>query len=330
MLRVRKSNQKYLYSDYFVGMSLDATSSTAFTAEVFYSTVVFHSAGAIINEIDNLLLQYMKSSTAYSITTYNAPLPKASTGSASSSTFLDVLPCLDIMPLSLLNFLNSILIGFIIGILTMHISREKINGSKQLQILSGTNYSSYWLANYLFDWPIAFFNLCSIVIVIVIMSAIRNDSTNELWAIGSNSKAGYLFFFLWVSSFSWLNYAYVWSFFFKSDIVSFIVLAILMGMMAFFDVIITFIQILFVSYSGKSTGPSMFISAIRYIIAIFFPNVTVKRAIYDLKVQGNTFCIDAANLALASKPSYTQKETNQTYYDILRQSNLYVISDGLE
>ena len=53
----------------------------------------------------------------------------------------------------------------------------------------------------------------------------------------------------------------------------------------------------------KNQGTSIF-TGIRYLMALFFPNVTVKRAIYDLKIRDNSYCIAKINSYLNSNYYY--------------------------
>ena len=163
-----------------------------------------------------------------------------------------------------------------IAIMTMNISKERINGSKQLQLLSGTHYGTYWLSNYLHDMPIYIFNVVSLSIVLVIVNAVKNDSSNEMDAIAGNSDSmGAFFLLLLISSFTWCTWAYLWSFLFKTDIIGFVVLLILLGFLTFFEGILTFLQILLVDGKGKQTEGSALVSAIRGLLALVFPNITV-------------------------------------------------------
>jgi hypothetical protein len=297
VLTLRKKSLDYLRRNYFGGMSLYLTTATTLTATFYYSSLAYNSAGIMLNEIDNLILQLIKGSTSYSITTFNEPIVSSSSYSLSNTNFLDLLSCIDIIPFTLIDFFTSMIVAFIIAIMTMHISKERINGSKQLQYLSGTHYMTYWISNFLYDWPIFFLNISCIMIVLVIMGYGLNDSGNEVYGIGTNSSLmGQLFFLMVLSSFSWCMWAYVWSFLFKSDIVGFIVLLIGLVLIAFMEGIMSFMQLLLNGGNG-----SRFVSGLRGLLALFFPNVTVKRGMYNLKIQSNSFCISVVNTYLGGK-----------------------------
>jgi hypothetical protein len=40
---------------------------------------------------------------------------------------------------------------------------------------------------------------------------------------------------------------------------------------------------------------------LRYVFLLFFPNVTVKRGLYNMKIRQNTYCINSLNNILKSK-----------------------------
>jgi hypothetical protein len=117
---------------------------------------------------------------------------------------------------------NSIIVAFIISILVIHIARERLNGSKQLQMLSGVHYGTYWLANYLFDLTICLINISLMVFILKVVSLAKNDLTSEVFAVSAGDSLGYFFLLLLFSSFAWCSLAYFWSFFFKSDIIGFV------------------------------------------------------------------------------------------------------------
>lgn len=176
--------------------------------------------------------------------------------------------------------------------------RERANGSKQLQFLTGTHYVTYWTSNFIFDLCVYFIIVSSMMIALKIVNAIRNDPSAEIYPIASDDSLGYLFFLMLVAMFSWCSYAYMWSFLFKSEIIGFVVLAILLGFMAFLDVIWIFLQLLLLNGGTEPTDGSRAIQGIRYVFAVLFPTVTIKRGFYNLKIQNNTYCIKNVNAYL--------------------------------
>jgi hypothetical protein len=135
-LKLRKDNIQNLVSSYYTGMSFNIVNSSQLYAHAYYSTYAYHSPGIIINEISNLILAYYSSNNlTKSIKTVNSPI--SSNSSQNGNDFLSFLPCLDTLPLSIFNFINSIIVALIISIIVIHVGRERVNGSKGLQLLSG-------------------------------------------------------------------------------------------------------------------------------------------------------------------------------------------------
>lgn len=300
VLEWRKSSYSNFLNNYYVGMSLNLTSSNTLSASIYHSSLAYHSSANILNEIDNMILTLMTNDNTKSISTLNVPIASNSSLSG-STTFLDVLACLDSLPVSFLSLLNGFIVAFMASTMIMHLARERCNGSKQLQYLSGIHYVTYWVSNYCFDLIIFVFNISSMVFILKIVNLIKNDSSSEIYPIAVDETLGYFYLLLLISSFSWCTWSYLWSFLFKSDIIAFVVSIIFLAFMAFLDVIWLFIQLLVLNGSKTATTGSNIMSAIRYIFAILFPSVTVKRAIYNLKIRSNTYCVEAANTYLIGK-----------------------------
>ncbi len=190
----------------------------------------------------------------------------------------------------------------------MHVSKEKINGSKDLQLLSGTHQITYWASNYLFDLSLCLYNAGLLIIVIASVGTVRDTSlvsmSSEVSVTAQWPTIGYVVLILFLSSLSWPLYGYCWAYFFKSDVTAFVVLLLLLSVATFLDVIFSFIQIF-----AHITTPSMaadsalplFMFVLRILLSIFFPNVTIKRQLFDLRLRSNNYCIDILNNIIKSK-----------------------------
>jgi hypothetical protein len=53
--------------------------------------------------------------------------------------------------------------------------------------------------------------------------------------------------------------------------------------------------------SGQSSIMSTLLNLSRYLFAFLFPNVTVKRALYNIKINKNFYCITSLNNILQGK-----------------------------
>ncbi|CAF0703608.1 unnamed protein product [Brachionus calyciflorus] len=309
VLSQRKNNIKNLLNNYYMGFSLNMINTSQISMTGYFSSMAFHSSANIINELDNFLLTFLTNDLSRSIKTENVPLASNNTLSGTNN-FLEVLACLDSLPVSLLNFMNSIIVAFMIGVMVIHIGRERTNGSKQLQLLSGIRSSTYWLSNYLFDMVIHLINITLIVIALKVVDVIKNDPTSESNAIAGNETLGYFFLLLLLSCFSWCTLSYIWSFLFKSEIIGFVVLVIMLGFAAFLDIIWNFVELLVLNGAKTSNAGADFFSALRIIMALVFPNVTIKRGLYNLKIRSNKYCIDAVNGVLATNLTYSETHSS--------------------
>ena len=286
----RYLNINYLTSDYYIGMSLNITNDKKFYATLYYSTMAFHSSANAINEITNLYLAYLTNDFTKKITTYNMPF-KTNNSLYFGDEFIKYLACLDILPASFFNMLTSMILVIIISLMVINIAGERLSGSKTLQLLTGTRSLTYWASNYFFDLTIIVFNFTSMVIVFKLVDVIRNDDANELRPIAASETIGYVYLLLLVSAFSCCSLAYIWSFFFKSELVGFIVLTILLGVAAFVDMLISFI-LLFINVDNTKTKDNTafnVFTTLQMLIYIVFPNVTVKHGLYNLKIRKNTY-----------------------------------------
>ncbi len=300
ILAKRIENTTAFLNDYFMSLSLTNLGGTLYAVS-HYNTLAYHSSAVAISRINNIFLQFITGSNSKSITTINSPIPSTYTLS-NQTNYLQLLACLDSLPVSLLNFFNSVIVAFIISIMVMSVARERLNGSKQLQLLSGTHYAVYWMANYLFDLAVCLFQISTLVISLKIVDVIKNDTSSETYAIAGDDTLGYFFILLLCSSLAWCTLAYIWSFFFKQDIVGFIVLLIILAVIAFVDMVLTFIELLFQQNDGGTSNPgATFVYVVRWIITALLPNLLIKRGMYNLKIRKNNYCIDGVNKILYSK-----------------------------
>ena len=239
--------------------------------------------------------------------------------------------CVDVLPVSLVNMVNTILVAFMMSIIVIHVSRERISGSKGLQLLTGTHFITYWASNYLFDLAICVFNVTMIVFAMKIVNWIKNDPGNEIYAFASDETLGYVFLLFLFSAYSWCAVAYISSFFFKSDIVNFIILFIVLSVAGFLDMIWSFVQLFMnIQQPGRPNVTSTIMMVLKIIFALIFPNVTVKRGLYNLKIRKNNFCINSLEYLFNSKYTFSMyfiliilKKYVFTFEKSLKKKNFY-------
>lgn len=304
----RNDVMSLLKENYFgFGWSVNQTSPfdvNKFEIVAYYSRMAYHTPAVMVNEISNLLLAYLSGNQLdKTISTYNVPLTP-SYSKYYGNDFIKYLGCFDILPLSIFNFAVSLLLSLVISINVMHVSKENINESKKLQILSNTNQLVYWASNYIFDLGIFFINITSILIVILVVNSFKNDPETDIYLIASYPIFPNLVLVLFISMFSWPLYTYVWLNFFRSDVTSFAILLILLGIASFADVLFSFIQIfIFVTEPELEfdSASSLFMYSLRILLTILFPNVTIKRELFNFRVRSNKYCLDSLNSVIKSK-----------------------------
>lgn len=235
ILEQRKLDVKNLVNNYYFGMSLNVTSDTKFYADLYFSTMAFHSSAIILNEITNLLLKFLTNDFNKTITTINAPISLNQT-IIKGDDFISNLACIDVLPVSILNLINSEIVALIISLIAIHVTKERGNGFKSLQFISSTHFSTYWISNYIFDLSICLINIGTIVITIKLVDVLKNDPTNEINPIVIDNAIFYVLLLFFVSSLSWAPLAYIFSLIFKSDVVCFVILFIILSVAAFIDV----------------------------------------------------------------------------------------------
>ena len=298
VLSAYESSTYNLATNYYTGISFNVINSTKVYANVYYSTLAYHSPAAILNEVSNVLLAYYTNSLNKSITTFNTPI--SYTSSLSVANLLDDLACIDLIPVAVLSFTTSVIVAFCISILVVHVGQEKADGSKSFQMLSGVHYSTYWLANHLFDFIILLIQIIFILSIILIVAKLENNTALEISLFTDNITIAVLFLLFFISIFSWASYAYVWSHLFNSEYTGFVTLFIILCIGSILDMGMAFVQI-YLGLTGGSATSQVANTIVRWIFTAIFPNVLIKRAMYDIKLRSSSFCISTLNTYLGSK-----------------------------
>jgi hypothetical protein len=132
----------------------------------YFSTVNYHTMPTSLSVASTNLFQFYANSTAKKIITTNQPVLTISTTTTSLDQFFQIIYCFDTLPLSLFNFLNSVIATLFISILIIPLIQERITHSKDLQLLTNLTKRSYWLSNSIFD-ILSCFVLCILLTLIV-------------------------------------------------------------------------------------------------------------------------------------------------------------------
>nr|APD26547.1 ATP-binding cassette transporter subfamily A member 3-like X1 protein [Brachionus koreanus] len=299
--------KEYYFGIKWLSSETEPNDFNNFDITAYYSTTAYQTPGVIVNEISNLLLSFLNTNKlSKSISTVNEPIPP-NNNNYYGNNFLKYLGCFDVLPLSLFNFATSIVIAFVISINVMHVSKEKINGSKKLQLLSNTTKTVYWASNFIFDFIVCLFNICLVIGITSLANYIRNNPEVDIFIMSSRPTVGYWFLILIISSLNWTFLSYFWLSFFKSDVTAFVILLLLLGIASFTDVVFSFFQ-LFNNITNPDlnfdSASTLFLYILRMILAVLFPNVTIKRQLFNFRLRSNRYCIDSLNRVLKTNFRY--------------------------
>lgn len=205
--------------------------------------------------------------------------------------------------------------AFWIAFTAIHITRERFNGSKSLQLMSKTRTITFWISNYLFDGLVHLINLIILIILVIFCYIVLDNKGTEFSRVISSSQSiVYLTLVILSIIASGLTFAYYSSSFFKSDILAFAILFVVMMSFVLIDMVLaiasTLVKIAFANKLGDENktdvaeGSLHFnrLDWVRTFIAIIFPNVNAKRAVYNLKLQSWNVCSQVLSENFNCKP----------------------------
>jgi hypothetical protein len=142
------------------------SSIPSLTFNSYFSTVNYHTMATSLSVASTNLFRFYANSSDKMIITTNQPILTTSNLYSFSDLFFEIIYCFDTIPLSLFNFLNSIVGSLFISMLIVPLIHERISHSKDLQLLTNLTKRSYWFANTIFDLSLCFI-LCSLITIIV-------------------------------------------------------------------------------------------------------------------------------------------------------------------
>lgn len=140
--------------------------SPSLIIDSYFSTVNYHTMPTSLGVSTTNLFQFYANSSRKKIITTNQPIVTSSNLLPTTESFLQLLYCFDTIPLSLFNFLNSILGSIFLSILLVPIIHERIHHAKDLQLLTNLSKKIYWFANASFDFTLCVL-LCVLLTIIV-------------------------------------------------------------------------------------------------------------------------------------------------------------------
>ncbi|CAF3411038.1 unnamed protein product [Rotaria socialis] len=278
-----------------------------FTFNVFFSTVNYHAMATSLSVATTSLFQYYANSSLRHIETINQPFSTVSNSVTPRAIFYDQVYCFDTIPLSLLNFINSIIAAIFISILALNIIRERIRHSKDLQLLTNTSKKLYWLSNFIYDLALCLILSALLTIAVKIGSAANPDPNVEVKIYQGTAQIGYFFLLYVMFSLASLPFMYSYSFIPQSELIGFIMFLMLNALVCFIDMVFGFIALFSQASPSASlteigtTARSMLI--LRALLAGIFPTINFKQALYNIRLRSDPNCISAINAILITNYS---------------------------
>ncbi|CAF4058228.1 unnamed protein product, partial [Adineta steineri] len=289
------------------------STSPSLTFNSYFSTVNYHAMPVSLSAASTNLFQFYANSTTKKITTTNQPIITTSTTYTALDRFFEILYCFDTLPLSLFNFINSIVASIFISILIVPLIQERRSHSKDLQLLTNLSKRSYWFSNFICDICSCFI-LCSFLIIIVKIGAAANPNIqSEVHIYINYFQSLYFFATIMMYSLASLPLIYVYSFSPKSELIGFINFFVVNVVACFLDMVLAFMGLFSQSQSTNATHVSKLSSLvlnIRWAVAVLFPSVNFKRSLFNIRLRSNPDCVSAMNSIMFTNYSATEPWTS--------------------
>ncbi|CAF4744310.1 unnamed protein product [Rotaria sp. Silwood1] len=283
------------------------SSNQSLTFDVYFSTVNYHTMATSLSVATTSLFQFYANSSSKMIVTTNQPILTRGEPLSEEDRFFQMIFCFDTLPLSLFNFINSVLAAVFIGILSSNSIRERLTHSKDLQLLTHLSKFTYWFSTALYDFSICLI-LCAILTIIVKIGAVyRVDSGAEVQIYITDQHMGYLFLMFILYSLASLPFIYVYSFIPGTELIGFIIFFIVNVLVCFLDVVLGFIGV----FSGSKPLPDgtlvnrtgTIMTNIRWVLSALFPTVNLKHALFNIRLRSSDLCIAAVNSVMGTNYS---------------------------
>ncbi|CAF0732489.1 unnamed protein product [Adineta steineri] len=285
------------------------STSPSLTFNSYFSTVNYHAMPVSLSAASTNLFQFYANSTTKKITTTNQPILTTSTSYTALARFFDILYCFDTLPLSLFNFINSIVVSIFMSMLIVPIIQERTKHSKDLQLLTNLSKGTYWLSNIICDICLCVI-LCALLTIVVKIGAAANPNIqSEVHIYNNSTQGGYFFLMILMYSLASLPLIYVYSFSPKSELIGFIVFFIVNVIACFFDMILHFIATFSQSQAINATSvtkATSIMNNLTYVLIILFPSVNLKRSLFNIRLRSNPDCISSLNSLLFTSYSATE------------------------
>ncbi|XP_072051924.1 LOW QUALITY PROTEIN: phospholipid-transporting ATPase ABCA3-like [Amphiura filiformis] len=264
------------------GEPLDITPMDIPRTEVraWYSTKALHTPAEVLNALGNILLQYL-TNDSFTITTSNHPLPNTATAKYNNAVADGF--TLALLVLFGLAFLCASFIPFVVA--------EKQSKAKHLQMVSGLDPLTYWLANFAWDMV----NYLVIYIILIILFAAFNLDALAKENLGTTALL--LILFGWAA----IPFVYLISTMFKTPITAYAIVTAVLSILGLVSLSVLFIlELIGDEYKEKSEKCDYVFSLIpTYCLSRSLMVMSQNEASRQLCIDSNVIC-DYDNLAWES------------------------------
>lgn len=159
------------YQISFAGYDNSSGGTNAMRMNAYFSTVNYHAMPTSLTAASTNLFQFYANSSRKNIRTTNHPILTPRIGGSYISEVLAVFYCFEIFPITLFAFFNGIIAIIFMGVLLLPMVAERLNNSKDLQILTNLSRKTYWISNWIYD-------VCLCLILISLLTIIVKVKKN--------------------------------------------------------------------------------------------------------------------------------------------------------
>jgi hypothetical protein len=124
----------------------------------------------------------------------------------------------------------------------------------------------------------------------------------------NTTQGGYFFLMMLMYCLASLPFAYVYSFSPKSELIGFIMFFIINVIACFLDMILSFISVFSQAQATNATGitkTSSILNGLGWVVAVLFPSVNLKRALFNIRLKSNPDCVSSLNSLMFTSYSST-------------------------
>ena len=294
--------------------------------DAFFSTVNYHTMATSLAVAATNLFQLAANSSLKSIVTTNQPIITKTKGASYIAEVLSVLYCFEVFPVSLFSFLNSILATIFIGILLLTLVSERLNHSKDLQLLTNLPRRTYWLSNWLFDLALCFIISCLLTIIVKIGGEATSKTQSEARIYRDGTALGYFLILYLLYSLASLPFMYLFSFIPRTSVIGVTNFFILNVIANVIDAVSHSFTV-FTPNTSSSSGPSKTyttVAGLRFILACLLPSVNLKHALSNSQLHENKDCIGTFNTYIGTDLSTSEAWSSRKEPGVGRQIVIFL------